>query len=178
MDIEVKKAQQRLFNLRRQNILGICPRALTVSYRSTIGSIRSGCIMAGYGNSTATDCKVLQRVVRSAEHTIGCLLTAIQETYNTRCCRKAKKIIKDLRQASHSLFSLLPLLRRGQYRSIMTKTVGPTNSFYPQTIRLLNSHHSSATCSPCPPPASWTIHPSIHPSLYMSIQICLSHTHV
>lgn len=51
------------------------------------------------------DRKALQRVVRTAEHTIGCTQSALQDIYNTRCCRKAKKIIRDL---SHGLFSKLP----------------------------------------------------------------------
>ena len=64
----VKKAQQRLLS----------PGAHTVLYRSTIETILSGCITAWYVNSTATDHKALQSVVRSAERTIGCTLPALQ----------------------------------------------------------------------------------------------------
>ena len=52
-----------------------------MSYRSTIESILSGCITAWYGNSTTADRKALQRV----HHWV-------QDTYNTRCHRKAKKM--------------------------------------------------------------------------------------
>ena len=55
----------------------LSPRALTVSYRRTIESILLGCITAWYGNSTTADHKELQRVVHSANHTIGCILTAL-----------------------------------------------------------------------------------------------------
>lgn len=52
------------------------------------------------------DRKALQRVVRTAEHTIGCTQSALQDIYNNYIyCRKAKKIIRDL---SHGLFSKLP----------------------------------------------------------------------
>ena len=52
-DTMVHKARQRLFNLRMLKKFSLSPRALTVSYRSTIESLLSGCVTAGYGNSTA-----------------------------------------------------------------------------------------------------------------------------
>ena len=62
----VKKAQQRLFNLRRLKKCGLSPKSLKNFYRSTIESILSGCITAWYGNCTAINLKALQRVVQSA----------------------------------------------------------------------------------------------------------------
>jgi hypothetical protein len=87
-DTVVKKARHRLFNLKK---FSLSPRVLTVFYRSTVESILSGCITAWYGNSTTAERKALQWVVRSAERTIGCTLPALQDNYNTRCRRKAKK---------------------------------------------------------------------------------------
>ena len=74
---------------------GLSRRALTVFYRYIIESILSSCITACYGNSTATDRKALQRVIRAVEFTIGCTLPALQDTYHTRCRRKAKMIIRN-----------------------------------------------------------------------------------
>ncbi|XP_031662242.1 uncharacterized protein LOC116357768 [Oncorhynchus kisutch] len=59
MDIVVKKARQRLLNLRMLKKFGLSTRCLTVFYRGTIKSILSGCITAWYSNSTAADCKSL-----------------------------------------------------------------------------------------------------------------------
>jgi hypothetical protein len=75
----------------------MCPvlKAVTVVYRSTIESILSGRITTWYSHTTA-DRKALQKAVRSAERTIGCSLPVLQDTYNARCHRKAKKIIRDL----------------------------------------------------------------------------------
>jgi hypothetical protein len=132
----VKKARQRLFNLRmlKKFVLSTRPSLL---YRSSIESILLGCNTAWYCNSYTADRKALQRVTRAPER-IGCTLPALEDT---RCCRKSKKIIRDPSHPSHDLFSLLQSLRRGQYRSIMAKTGRLGNSFYPQTIRLLNSHN-------------------------------------
>ena len=53
-DSGVKKAQQRLFNLRRLKKFGLLPKTLTNIYRCTIESILSGCITAWCGNCTTT----------------------------------------------------------------------------------------------------------------------------
>ena len=45
-DSIVKKAQQRLFNLRRLKKCGLLPKPLTNFYRCTIESILPGCITA------------------------------------------------------------------------------------------------------------------------------------
>jgi hypothetical protein len=92
-DSVVKKAQQRLFNLSRLKKFGLAPKTLTNLYRCTIESILSGCITACYGNCTARKSSALQRVVRSAQRITGGKLPALQNTYSTRCHRKAIKII-------------------------------------------------------------------------------------
>uniref|UniRef100_A0A8C7MZF5 Reverse transcriptase domain-containing protein n=1 Tax=Oncorhynchus kisutch TaxID=8019 RepID=A0A8C7MZF5_ONCKI len=140
-DSIVKKAQQRLFNLRRLKKFGLSPKALTNFYRCTIESILAGCITAWYGNCSAHNRKALQRVVRSAQRITGGKLPALQDTYTTRCYRKAIKIIKDINHPSHCLFTPLSSRRQGQYRCIKAGTERLKNSFYLKAIRLLNSHH-------------------------------------
>jgi hypothetical protein len=74
------------------------------------------------------------------KHITGGKLTALQDTYSTRCHGKAKKIIEDNNHPSHCLFTPLSS-RRGQYRCIKAGTERLKNSFYLKAIRLLNSHH-------------------------------------
>ena len=80
----VKKAQQRLFNLRRLMKFVLSPKTLTNSYRCTIESILSGSFTALYGNCTAFKRKALQRVVWSTQRITGDKLPTLQNTYNTR----------------------------------------------------------------------------------------------
>ena len=127
-DSVVKKAQQRLFNLRRLKKLGLAPKTLTNFYRCTIGSILSSCITAWYGNCTALNHKALHRVVRSAQRITRGKLPALQDTYSTRCHRKAKKIVKDNNHPSHCLFIPLSSRRRGKYRCIKPGTEKLKNS--------------------------------------------------
>ena len=104
-------------------------------------SILSDCITAWYGNCSAHNRKALQRVVRSAQRITGSKLPALQDTYTTRCHRKANKIVKDNNHPSHCVFTPLSSRRRGQYRCIKAETERLKNSFYHKAIRMLNSHH-------------------------------------
>ncbi len=112
------------------------------------------CITAWFGNSTSSNRKALQSVVRTVRHTVGGELSTLQDIYIRRCMRKARRIISDTNHPSHGLFSLLPSGRR--LRSIRSRTSRLRDSFFPQTIRLLNTwnwhSHSTPLCpyhSPC-----------------------------
>ncbi|XP_042169769.1 proto-oncogene vav, partial [Oncorhynchus tshawytscha] len=60
---------------------------------STAAPLRvSGCINSCYGNCSASDRKVLQRVVRTALYITGAKLPDIQDLYTRRCQRKALKM--------------------------------------------------------------------------------------
>ncbi len=94
-DAVLKKAHQRLFFLRLLRNIGMRPSILRSFYTCTVESILTGCITAWFGNSTAGNRKALQRVVRTARHTVGGELPSLQDIYTRRCIRKAQRIIKD-----------------------------------------------------------------------------------
>ncbi|KAK3545985.1 hypothetical protein QTP70_018819 [Hemibagrus guttatus] len=131
-----KKAQQRLYFLRRLRTAHLPPLILTTFYRGTIKSILSSCITAWFGNCTVLDGKTLQRIVRTAEKVIGVSLPSIMDIYSTHCICKANSIVDDPTHPSHTLFTLLPSGKR--YRSIRAHTSRLLNSFFPQAIRCLN----------------------------------------
>jgi hypothetical protein len=111
------------------------PQILKRFNSCTIESILTGCITAWYGNCSVSDCKALQRVVRTAQYITGAKLPATQDLYNRRCQRKAHKIIRDSSHPSYRLFSLL--LHGKRYRSSKARTKRILNSFYTEAIRLL-----------------------------------------
>ncbi len=137
-DAVLKKAHQRLFFLRRLRKFGTSPRIFRSFYTCTVESILTGCITAWFGNSTAGNRRALQRVVRTACHIVGGELPSLQDIYTRRCTRKARRIIKDSSHPSHRLLSLMPSGRR--LRSIRSRTSRLRDSFFPQAIRLMNSH--------------------------------------
>ncbi|KAI5109182.1 gastrula zinc finger protein XlCGF28.1-like [Silurus meridionalis] len=79
-----KKAQQRLYFLRRLRKAHFPRPILSMFYRGTIESILSSCITAWIGNCTVSDRKTLQRIVRKAEKIIGVSLPSIMDIYTTR----------------------------------------------------------------------------------------------
>ncbi|KAK3537916.1 hypothetical protein QTP70_024569, partial [Hemibagrus guttatus] len=104
------------------------PLILTTFYRGTSECILSSCITAWFGNCTVSECKTLQRIMRTAEKIIRVSLPSIMDIYSTRCIHKANSIVDDPTHPSHTLFTLLP------YRSIRTHTSRLLNSFFPQAI--------------------------------------------
>ena len=64
----VKRAQQRLFPLRRLKRFGMGPQILKKLYSCTIESILTGYITTWYGNCLASDRKALQSVLRTAQY--------------------------------------------------------------------------------------------------------------
>ncbi|KAK3558689.1 hypothetical protein QTP86_024498, partial [Hemibagrus guttatus] len=89
-----KKAQQRLYSLRRLRKAHLPPLILTMFYRGTIESVLSSCIIAWFGNCTVSDHKTLQRIVRTAEKIIGLSLPSITDMYTTRLISKTNSIYK------------------------------------------------------------------------------------
>ncbi|KAI4904809.1 hypothetical protein NFI96_000064 [Prochilodus magdalenae] len=155
-----KKAQQRLYFLRRLRKAHLPPPILTTFYRGTIESILSSCITAWFGNCTVSDRKSLQRVVRTAEKIIGVSLPTITDIYTTRCIRKANSIVDDHTHPSHTLFTLLPSGKRSR-PSIIISSSGSLpddlNAFYtrfetPTPTTPTDYTHTSTTRPPSPSP--------------------------
>ncbi|KAI5090163.1 gastrula zinc finger protein XlCGF28.1-like [Silurus meridionalis] len=134
-----KKAQQRLYFLRRLRKAHLPPPILTMFYRGTIESILTSCITAWFGNCTISARKTLQKIVRTAGKIIRVSLPSIIEIYTTRCIRKAHSIVDDYTHLSHTLFTLLPSGK--WFRSIQAVTTRLCNSFFPQAIRLLSTQN-------------------------------------
>ena len=96
----------------------------------------TNCISVWYGNCNAADRKALQRVLNSAQRTIGCPLPPIHNKFHDRCLNKAKSIVKEDTHPNHGLFTLLPSDKR--YRSLRSRTSRHKNSFFPEAVTLLN----------------------------------------
>ncbi len=144
--ILIKKAQQRLYFLRKLREAHLSPHILLNFYRCTIESILTNCITVWYGNCTVSDQKALQRVVKTAQYTTGVGLPSIKDVYHKRCLRRVRSIIKDSSHPNHRLFTPLPSGRC--YRSLRCRTSRLRNSFFPSSVSLLNSNLRR-----------WTLHP-------------------
>eukprot|EP00061_Rhincodon_typus_P011810 g37099.t1 len=81
VDETIKRAQQRLFFLRRLRKFGMSIRSLTNFYRCAIESIPSRCITAWYGNRSAQDHKELQKVQCTAQTITEANLPSMDSIY-------------------------------------------------------------------------------------------------
>ena len=133
----VKKAQQRLYFLRKLNKAKAPAPIMRSFYRGTIESILSSCITVWHGGLTASCRRTLQRTVRTAEKIVGAPLPSIQDIYDTRLSRKALCIARDITHPIHGFFSLLPSGRR--LKSLRARTSRLRDSFIHQAVRKLNS---------------------------------------
>ncbi len=132
-----KKAQQRLYFLRKLRRARAPTPIMCTFYRGTIESILTSCITVWYGACNASCRKSLQRIVRAAEKIVGVSLPSLQDIYSTRLTRKALSIAGDPTHPTHSFFSLLPSGRR--LRSLQARTSRLKDSFIHQAVRKLNS---------------------------------------
>ena len=159
----VKKAQQRLYFLRRLRRARAPAPIMCSFYRGTIESILTSCITVWFGGCTASCRKALQRSVRAAEKIVGVPLLSLQDIYNTRVTRRALQIIGDTTHPTHGFFNILPSGRR--WRSLRTRTSRLKDSFVPQAVRMLNS------LPPLPPTVHATVHPPTPPLLPPSLAV-------
>ncbi|XP_051564677.1 pleckstrin homology domain-containing family M member 3 isoform X2 [Myxocyprinus asiaticus] len=104
----IKKAQQRLYFLRKLRKAHLSPHILLNFYHCTIESILTNSITVWNGNCTISDQKALQRVVKTAQYITGVQLPSIKDIHHKRCLRRVRSIIKDTSHPNHGLFTPLP----------------------------------------------------------------------
>lgn len=136
----VKKAQQRLYFIRLLRKAGLHCRPLTQVYKGLIESILTTGITVWYGNTTQTERKALQRVIKTAERIIRTELPSMDTIYTQRCQKRTERIIRDILHPAHSLLkhkNYTYNLRHRRADSIVTNRTRFFKSFFPATVRLL-----------------------------------------
>uniref|UniRef100_A0AAZ1XAU3 Alkylated DNA repair protein AlkB homologue 8 N-terminal domain-containing protein n=1 Tax=Oreochromis aureus TaxID=47969 RepID=A0AAZ1XAU3_OREAU len=133
IQVQTKKARQRLYHLRQLRKFRVSPKILRIFYTGAVESILTQNMTAWFGNSCVKDQKALQRVIRTAERCCRIALPPLQDTYTRRCRTRATQILKDPSHPGNKLFQLLQSGRR--FRIIRARTERLKKSFYPQAIR-------------------------------------------
>ena len=135
----VKKANKRLFFLRKLAKLHLSPPVLLSFYRCAIESILCTGISIWHSSCTAKERNSVQRVVNISQRIIKDSLPSIKSVYRKRCLRRAQNIIRDSSHPNHGLFTRLRSTRSGvRFRSLRSRTNRTNNSFFHSAIRLLN----------------------------------------
>ncbi|KAK3523418.1 hypothetical protein QTP86_032737 [Hemibagrus guttatus] len=132
-----KKAQSRLYFLRKLRKARVPPPIMCSFYRGTIESILTSCITVWYGGCTASCRKTLQRIVNAASKIIGVSLPSLVDIFHTRLTSRAIGIAADGSHPSNLHFSLLTSGRR--YQSLQAHSTRVSKGFIHQAVRMLNS---------------------------------------
>ncbi|CAI5685842.1 unnamed protein product [Oreochromis niloticus] len=107
IQVQTKKARQRLYHLRQLRKFRVSPEILRTFYTGAVESILTQNITFWYGNSCVKDKKALQRVICMAERFCRTALPSLQDIYVRRCWTRATQILKDPSHPSNELFQLL-----------------------------------------------------------------------
>ena len=132
----VKKAQQRLYFMRRLRSFHVSQELLVKFYRAVIESVLTQSFTVWYGNTTVDDRRRLNRILRAASRVAGCNLPSLDSLYRDRVLKRATSILCDESHPAHDLFELMP--SRARYRSITAISKRSFYSFYPTAVRTLN----------------------------------------
>ena len=143
VDSVSKKANQRLYLLRKLKSFDVSSSILEMVYRSLIESILTFSSISWFGNLSVKDKSKLIRVIKLAGKIIG----SNQKQLSVLHQKYAKKIaIKILTDSSHPLsefFQLLPSGRR--FRAPLAKRNIYKRSFVPYAISILNGRSEGAS---------------------------------
>ncbi|KAK1788636.1 hypothetical protein P4O66_002459 [Electrophorus voltai] len=94
-----KKAQLRLYFLRKLRKAHLSLSIFTTFYRGTIERILSSCITAWFGTAPSLIARTTEKIIRVS-------LPSITDIYTIRCIRKATSIVEDPTHPSYKLFTL------------------------------------------------------------------------
>ena len=131
------KAQQRLSLLRKLKSFGVSEKTLETVYKSIIRSVLSFNISVWFGNLSAKNKNMLNRVIKNAGKIIGSQQIGLEDMYISAVRRKAVLIISDSSHPLHKSFETLPSGRR--YRVPRCNRNLYKKSFIPSAITMMNS---------------------------------------
>ena len=125
VDFVFKKAQQRLFLLRKLKHFSVSQGIL---YRSLIESILAFNIVTWFGVLTVRNKASLSRIVNTASKVIGCSKIPLSDVYAKAIKRKASQIIAD---SAHPLHPLIRRLSSGRhFRVPLARTTATRNHLF------------------------------------------------
>ncbi|KAI3354731.1 hypothetical protein L3Q82_004513 [Scortum barcoo] len=148
-DFITNSARQRLFFLHKLQRFSMDSRILCSFYRCTIERILTGCITTWYSSCTALNRKVLQRVVKAAQHITRTELPSLEDLYTQQCRTKSNRIITvsshpnyKLKELSQDLRSLIVAQHQnGTGYRLISKNLSIPVSTVGAIIRKWKKHH-------------------------------------
>lgn len=139
---QVKKANKRMYFLRKLKQFDVNKTILRLFYASVIESVVIFAIIVWFRGASFSDKRYLNRVRKTAERIIGSHVESFENLYNTRVLKKAKAIMAD---TSHPLYNLyVPLPSGRRIRTVPCRTKRHADSFIPYSMILCNRSNTLA----------------------------------
>ena len=135
-DLIHRKCQSRIYCLQKLRSLGVNANILQSFYRCFIESVITFSFLCWFGSLSVRNKNVLGRVVNVCSTVVGAKQVSLNELYECRVVRKARRIVNDSSHVLAQHFELLPSGRR--FRVPKFKTLRTKNSFVPRSILLCN----------------------------------------
>lgn len=132
-----KKANQRLYFIRKLKSVHVDRTVLTLFYKSIIESVITFCITCWYGHINVCEKRLLNKIIRCAKK-VGCLnVQDLQSMYKKAVDMKLLKIMENESHPLNLHFKLLPSKKR--LNSIYAKNVRYKSTFVLSAIRMFNN---------------------------------------
>ena len=136
-----KKAQQRIYLLRKLKSFNVSTHVLVSVYRCCIESVLTFNIISWFGHLSVRDKTRLSRIVNICSKLVGVRFHDLEKIYTQALRRKSLLIMKDKSHPLHNHFQYLPsgrrlLVPRAQ-KNIFKK------SFIPSAVAILNKNMSN-----------------------------------
>ena len=135
-DTIFRKAQSRLYMLRKLRSFGVSAKTLKMFYFSFIESLITFSFLSWYGGLSTRNMAKLNRIVRHSEKVVGEKLQTLSSTFKVRAVKKGARIASDTSHFLSQYFKPLPSGRRLQAPFVKTKRY--RCSYIPTAVRLLN----------------------------------------
>ena len=137
VDTVCKKANQRMYLIRKLKTFDVDKKMLEMIYRSLVESILTFNIVTFYGHLTVKQKNRLNKIVNIATKLINLKQKSLNDLYQQAISKKSRSIINDPTHPLHSCFEIMPSGKR--YRTLAFKRQLYNKSFIPSAVRFLNS---------------------------------------
>ncbi|KAI4903986.1 hypothetical protein NFI96_007177 [Prochilodus magdalenae] len=142
-DSVYKKAQSRLYFLRRLRSFRICQKLLLMFYQSVVASVLFYAVVCWGGSISRKDAGRCDRLVRKASSVLGLELESLTSLAERRALNKLLNIMDNVHHPLHSTIIRQRSSFSGRLLSQSCSTDRLRKSFVPQAIRLFNSSQFS-----------------------------------
>ncbi|KAI4901901.1 hypothetical protein NFI96_022255 [Prochilodus magdalenae] len=139
IDTVYKKAQSRLYFLRRLGSFRICQKLLLMFYQSVVASVLFYAVVCWGDSISRRDAGRLDRLVRKAGSVLGLELESLTPLAERRALSKLLNIMDNVHHPLHSTIIRQRSSFSGRLLSQSCSTDRLRKSFVPQAIRLFNS---------------------------------------